>query len=408
MTPDGIISTIAGNGQSGFSGDGGLAAQAKLGYPVKIAIGANTLYIVDSGNARVRQIAPNGVISTVAGNGQWGFSGDGGPATIATLGDVADIAAADDGSLYLADNGNHRVRRVGQDGAITTVAGSGASGSALGDGGPATSASITASGIAIRADGGFYISGGHRVRYVNANGIITTVAGTGVSGYGGDDGAATLAQLASARGMAIGPDNTVYVADTVNQRIRAFSTLNASGDFPPLLAGFKLSAPVRSAIQRVDVDFDGDGVLDVSTTNIEATLDNHYTDPGAHIAKFHVTDVDGQVHTLEYAVVLSHIAQTDVLLRGIYTEFLASLKTGSIDAALKTFTAGVYEKYKAIFTSLQPDLPQIVDQLGELQEGIVGEEMAEYVLVRNVNGTKSAFIFYFLKSEDGVWRIDGM
>ncbi|MBK1717696.1 RHS repeat-associated core domain-containing protein, partial [Thiocystis violacea] len=235
--PDGVITTIAGNGTRGYSGDGGAATAAKLYHPAGIAIGPDgSLYIADSENASVRKVTPDGMITTVAGNGSGGSgsNGDGGPAIAVSLGRPVGVAVSPDGSLYIADASAGRVRKVGPDGIITTVAGNGA-GYWGGDGGPATSASLMGpSAIALGADGSLYIAESldssnqyvrsFRVRKVGPDGIISTVAGSNNAGYSGDGGPAVSALLSSPSGLAIGRDGSLYIADYGNQRIRQIGT----------------------------------------------------------------------------------------------------------------------------------------------------------------------------------------
>lgn len=182
---DGRILTVVGTGQRGGDGDGGRATAARLDRPAAVAALADgTLFIADSGNDRVRRVTADGRISTFAGSGEKGFSGDGGPATDARLDKPVDLAVAPDGSVYVVDAGNRRIRRVSHDGRITTVAGTGESGFA-GDGGPATAAQLDdPSGVAVGGDGQLYISDteNHRVRRVAVDGLIYTVAGNGSEG----------------------------------------------------------------------------------------------------------------------------------------------------------------------------------------------------------------------------------
>ena len=230
VSPDGIITTVVGTGTQGFSGDGGPAIQAQLNNPIGIAVGPEgSLYIAngdvegaDNGNSRIRRVGPDGIITTVAGTGTLGFSGDGGPAAQAQLNSPFGVALGPDGSLYIADAGNRRIRRVAPDGIITTVVGAGTQGSS-GDGGPAIQAELNRPiGVALGPDGSLYISDflNQSVRRVAPNGIITTVAGTGVQGFSGDGGPATQAQLNSAIGVALGPNGSLYIADSGNSRIR--------------------------------------------------------------------------------------------------------------------------------------------------------------------------------------------
>jgi RHS repeat-associated protein len=218
-----IITTVVGNGIPGFSGDRGPANAAQLSDPEGAAVGPDgSLFIADTYNARIRRVGPDGVITTVAGNGTPGFRGDGGPATAAQLNGPAGVAVGPDGSLYIADSGNYRVRRVGPDGIITTLAGNGSSGF-VGDGSPAAAARLTLpTGVAVGPDGSLFIADfwDHRVRRVGPDGVITTVAGNGTFGFSGDGGPATTAQLYSPWGVTVGPDGSLYVVDSLNNRIR--------------------------------------------------------------------------------------------------------------------------------------------------------------------------------------------
>ncbi len=227
---DGLITNVAGVRYlsqlgtytgSGYSGDNGPAASAQLSQPRDVALGANgSLYIADTGNTRIRRVGPDGVITTVAGNGSFGYGGDGGPAKNASFKSPSGIAIGPDGSLYIADTGNRRIRRVGPDGVVVTVAGTGTSGYS-GDGGLAVAARLSfPSRVIVSQDGTLYIADGHRIRRVGPDGIITTLAGTGSAGYGGDTGPVAAAALASPSGIALGPDKRVYIADTRNHRIR--------------------------------------------------------------------------------------------------------------------------------------------------------------------------------------------
>ena len=229
-----VAGTVAGNWQAGYSGDEGPAAQAQLNYPTGVAVGADgSLYIADTYHYRIRRVGPDGIISTVAGSGQYGFSGDGGPATQASLGYrnfPITVALGADGSLYIADSGNNRIRRVAPDGIISTVAGNGCnsgypdySSCELGDGGPAIKARLYfPTGVALGADGSLYIADqvNVRIRRVAPDGIISTVAGNGLYGFSGDGGPATQAQLFHPCGLALGADGSLYIADCGNNRIR--------------------------------------------------------------------------------------------------------------------------------------------------------------------------------------------
>jgi sugar lactone lactonase YvrE len=188
LAPDGTLSTVAGNGAVGFGGDGGPAIQAKLNAPAGIAVDARgNLYFADRGNHRIRKVTPKGDISTAAGNGEPGFSGDGGPAIQAGLNAPSDVAVNAQGELFIADSGNYRIRKVDKNGLIASVAGNGAThvragltyGDFAGDGGPATEASFNKpSSLAFDAEGNLFLSDGfYSIRKVSPQGIISTVAG---------------------------------------------------------------------------------------------------------------------------------------------------------------------------------------------------------------------------------------
>lgn len=225
-----VISTIAGNGSNTYSGDGGPALAAGIR-----AIGIDTTpdggYIFADGlNHRIRKVWPNGEITTVAGTGVAGYSGDGGPATAARIQLPEGVASLPDGGFLIADNINNRIRKVSPSGTITTVAGNGTFGYS-GDGGPATAAALLfpfdvepcpPGGAGPCKAGGFLISdrGNHRVRYVSPAGVIQTWAGTGVAGYSGDGGFSIAAQLNQPMGIASVPDGGFLIADSLNHRVR--------------------------------------------------------------------------------------------------------------------------------------------------------------------------------------------
>ena len=228
VDPLGIITTIAGTGEPGFDGDDGPATDAQIARPNGVAVdGGGNLYIADSLNDRIRRVDPSGTISTVAGTGESGFSGDNGPAVAAQLDFPLGVAVDSAGNLYIADSLNHRIRRVDPSGTISTVAGTGESGFS-GDDGAATEAQIAwPNGVAVDGASNLYIGdyGNHRIRRVDPSGTITTVAGTGKSGFSGDGGAAVAAQIFLPEGLAVDGSGNLYIADTWNHRIRRVDPL---------------------------------------------------------------------------------------------------------------------------------------------------------------------------------------
>lgn len=223
----GVITTVAGSGQQGFGGDGGAATSALLDSPEGIAVDASgTLYIADSRNHRVRAVV-SGIISTLAGTGVAGFSGDGGSATAAQLDLPTAVSVDASGNLFVADTNNQRIRRISA-GVITTVAGSGQQGFG-GDGGAATAALLDSPmGVAVDPanPARFYIADTHnqRIRVVDASGNISTTAGTGTLGFSGDGAALATASVANPRGLSVDAAGDLYIADSGNQRIRAITS----------------------------------------------------------------------------------------------------------------------------------------------------------------------------------------
>ena len=245
----GIISTVAGTGTSGYSGDGGQATLARLSNPQGIAVDVlGNIYVADQFNNRIR-IITNGVITTVAGTGGAGaFNGNGGKATSAVIVSPDDVAVDASGNIYIVERERHRVRMVTKStGLITTVAGDGTA-SFNGNGGLATSAGLSNPyGVAVDISGNLYITQGtlddHRVRMVTkSSGIITTVAGTGTSGFSGDGAQATAAKLNGPQSVAVDALGNVFVADTYNNRIRTFAT-NALPTSSPSTAPTSTSSP---------------------------------------------------------------------------------------------------------------------------------------------------------------------
>jgi RHS repeat-associated protein len=296
--PDGIINTVAGTGVAGYSGDGGPATEAQLNNP-RVTLGPDgSLNIADSGNHRIRRIGSDGIITTVAGTGVAGYSGDNGPATQAQLRNPQRVAGAPDGSLYISDRGNHRIRHVGSDGIITTVAGTGVAGYS-GDNGPAAQAQLNNPIAAVGPEGFLYISdrGNHRIRQVGPDGIITTVAGTGVAGYSGDGGPATEAQFTDPIATQITSDRSIYIADRGNHRIRRVApdgiittvagtgVAGYSGDNGPATQA-QIDSPIAGAVGR-----DGSLYISDSVNNRIRRVASIF--PGFAVGDFIIAAEDG-------------------------------------------------------------------------------------------------------------------
>ena len=317
----GTITTVAGNGTAGYSGDGGPATSAELDSPSGMVVDSSgNLYIADSLNSVIRKVSPSGAITTVAGNGynrlgtgqpgfnDGGYSGDGGPATSAELNNPYAVAVDASGNIYIADTYNRRIRKVDASGTITTVAGNGYEGSGdlggySGDGGPATSAELAQPfGVAVDNTGNIYIDAGgnlyiadtnnHRIRRVDASGVITTVVGGGISsgvsspagvavdaagnlyiadmgnqcirkvdatgalttvagsignpGYSGDGGSATAAELNFPFGVAVDASGNIIIADRDNSRIREVKASSSIATSPGVNASTPTATPTTS------------------------------------------------------------------------------------------------------------------------------------------------------------------
>jgi uncharacterized protein (TIGR03437 family) len=234
------IETVAGGSDVG---DGGPAIIASLSDAQGVTVdAAGNVFVSDANDHRVRGIAPDGTISTVAGDGSRGFRGDGGPASAARLNTPYGIAVDRAGNLYIADLGNHRVRKMGPDGTITTV--------------PGTEKLLAPRNVALDASGVLYISefAGHRVWRLRSDGVVETVAGNGVPGFSGDGGPAAAAQLSSPAGLAFDSAGNLYIADSGNQRVRKVAggviTTVMGSDGPGAVPGTQLDLPTSVAVDR--------------------------------------------------------------------------------------------------------------------------------------------------------------
>jgi hypothetical protein len=226
LAANGVITTYAGNGSQGFSGDGGAATQASLNNPSAVAVDSQrNVFVADTGNERIRRITPQGTITTVVGTGVAGFGGDGGAATQAQIDSPTGIEVDGLGNVFISDTSNRRVRMVSAGGFITTVAGNGEMSDGGGDGGLATEAGIEPWDIAVDGEGDLFIADGlalvRKVMNPSGAGIITTAAGNGVPGFEGDGLKPTEARMHQPRGVAVDVLGTLYISDSANNLIRA-------------------------------------------------------------------------------------------------------------------------------------------------------------------------------------------
>jgi sugar lactone lactonase YvrE len=226
-----VISTVVGTGKSGYSGDGGPATKAQIAGALGVAVdAAGNLYIADTGNCVIRKVNKKGIISTIAGDGAAAYYGDGGPAMLASLRYPTDVALDTAGNLYIADYFNGAVRKVDTYQFISTVAGTGAQAYG-GDTQSARTASLHGPvRIALDSKGNLYVEtdGDGRIRQINSDQIINTIAGNGSYGYSGDGGPAPSASLRAPYGMAIDTKDTLYIADTGNNRVRVVTGVSSS------------------------------------------------------------------------------------------------------------------------------------------------------------------------------------
>ncbi len=322
----GTITTIAGTGTPGFSGDNALATSAQLDLPTALALDANNnLYLADTHNHRIRNIdATTGIITTIAGTGTQGFSGDSAPATSAAIDSPTGLALDASNNLYLADTHNHRIREItAATGIITTIAGTGAPGFS-GDTAAATAATLALPhGLIIDAAGNLYLADtqNHRIRRIDATtGIITTAAGDGTQTFAGDGGPATSASLDTPRATAISPATLLTLADTGNQRIRQLTAAPAPATTIQTLAGLGLTTPGALTLNVPSVITYGTGQLIATlaaTTSATGTITflDKTTTLGtapltANTATFPTTNLPAGLHTVTatYAGDQTHLA----------------------------------------------------------------------------------------------------
>jgi sugar lactone lactonase YvrE len=273
VTSSSIVATVAGTGAAGFSGDRGAASSARLNQPRDTAIGPDgSVYVADTLNHRIRKISPSGVITTVAGDGTTAFDGDNQAATKASLYWPHDVFVDATGLIYIADSNHHRIRRVDLNGKIATVAGTGSVGSS-GDGGPAVKARLKNPKSVVVHGSSLYVAAlDNKVRRIDlSTGVITTIAGTGTAGYAGDGGPAGAARLNAPQRLQVDSRGNVYVADSGNNAVRridaatgVISTVAGTG-----VQGYNGTTGAATTIQLNQprgIALEGDGVLYVADT----------------------------------------------------------------------------------------------------------------------------------------------
>jgi DNA-binding CsgD family transcriptional regulator/sugar lactone lactonase YvrE len=265
VDPDGRITTIAGTGDPGYAGDGGPAAMAELNTPQGLAVdSAGRVYVADTLNNRVRRVDADRTIRTVAGTGEAGYAGDGMPATAAKLNLPTGLAIGFGDALLISDTGNNVVRQLGVDGIIRTVAGTGEAGY-RGDGGPALYAVLhDPGGLAFDDEGNLYVADAlnQRIRRIDVKGEIATVAGTGIAAFGGDNGQAIFAELDLAtnplegmgQGLAVGPTGDVFIADGLNHRLRKLDVTGVISTVARMTTPLGVAVDPHGAIYVADAD----------------------------------------------------------------------------------------------------------------------------------------------------------
>ncbi|PQJ09182.1 hypothetical protein CJD36_020565 [Flavipsychrobacter stenotrophus] len=285
----GIITTIAGNGSTGFSGDNGPATNAELCRPTGIALDKHgNLFIADNANNRIRKVDIAGIITTVAGSGYPFYNGDGVPATAAGLYDPIAIAVDTSDNLFIS--GHSRIRKVDASGIITTIAGDTAVGYS-GDGGPASAARFQCWGLSIDKRGNLYIGdiNNHVVRKINAAGTISTVAGTGVAGYNGDSILPTTAQLNGSFTAKADKNGNVFIADASNNRIRKV-------DYKTVVTG--IENPENKNINVVVSPNPSKGQFTITTNHLTGNITCSIADISGRLVKapFAITNPETTVH----------------------------------------------------------------------------------------------------------------
>jgi hypothetical protein len=293
INTSGIISTVAGNGTVGYSGDGGVATSAELNAPVGIAIDNHgNIYIADQNNYVIRKVNTLGIITTIAGNGTFGFNGDGIAATSAELNQPSGVTVDAIGNIYIADWNNNRVRKVDTLGMISTIAGTGISGNS-GNGGNATSAQLHLP-KAVFADlqGNVYVADGSLVQKIDTAGIINIVAGTVNGGYNGDGGAATAAEIAGPTAIAFDALGNLYIGDEGNYRIRKVTNVTQVVIQQLSITGGQINIYPNPAQQIINIEFK-------TQNNIQATIEI-FNVMGECVHRHNTTSSNCQINAFDF------------------------------------------------------------------------------------------------------------
>ena len=401
VNPSGVITTFAGNGSATKSGDSGASTHATLSGANGVALDpTGNLFISDTYNHSIRSAKTSGIISTIAGTGTQGYSGDGGPATSATLNGPAGIATDASGNLFIADAYNHAIRKVSTLGTITTVAGNGIA-AFLGDGGAATSASLNnPSGVVVDASGNLFIADtyNHSIRMVDALGTITTVAGKGKAGYSGDGGAATNATLNTPSGVALDANGNLFIADTLNHSIRKVDLAGNISSFAgmgPSLPGYTgdggpagnatLQSPVSVAVDSngnlLIADFGNNVSRQVSPSGTISTIAGNgepgYSGDGgpASAAKLFgpsaiVADTFGNVFIADANNAM--VRKVTVFGATLSLPAVSSEDVGNYEVVVSTAASSVTSKTVSVSISVNPSAPiAIADALDRPDDTLV-------------------------------------